>query len=67
MRGPPPDRTLAATPDLDGVRVALAAFVRAAQDELCAALERADGAGRFSANPWERKGGGERRPARGPR
>jgi coproporphyrinogen III oxidase len=30
----------------------------ALQDELCAALERADGAGRFSSDAWDRPGGG---------
>jgi coproporphyrinogen III oxidase len=36
----------------------LAAAAAALQDELCAALERADGAARFSADRWERPGGG---------
>jgi len=36
----------------------MAAFVRAMQDELCAALERADGAARFGRDAWDRPGGG---------
>jgi coproporphyrinogen III oxidase len=36
----------------------LAAAGAALQEELCAALERADGEGRFSVDAWERPGGG---------
>jgi coproporphyrinogen III oxidase len=40
------------------IRGALATFLRELQGEICAALERLDGAGRFSAERWERPGGG---------
>jgi len=40
------------------IRGALATFLRDLQGEICAALERLDGAGRFSAERWERPGGG---------
>ncbi len=40
------------------LRAETSAFVSAAQEEICAALERADGAGRFSTDPWTRPGGG---------
>jgi coproporphyrinogen III oxidase len=43
---------------LDRLASEMAAFVRALQDELCAALERADGAARFREDVWERPGGG---------
>ncbi len=43
---------------LAAIRAELSAFVRRAQGELCAALEQADGAGRFGADAWERPGGG---------
>jgi coproporphyrinogen III oxidase len=35
-----------------------AAAIAALQEEICAVLERADGAARFSTDPWERPGGG---------
>ena len=44
--------------DLDAVQRAFGAAVRALQEEICAALERLDGAGRFGRDPWERPGGG---------
>ena len=34
------------------------AFLRALQEEICAALERLDGRGRFGRDAWERAGGG---------
>ncbi|ACG73092.1 Coproporphyrinogen oxidase [Anaeromyxobacter sp. K] len=40
------------------LRAGMAETVRALQEEICAALERADGAARFAADPWERPGGG---------
>jgi coproporphyrinogen III oxidase len=40
------------------IHAELAAAAAALQDELCAALERADGGARFSADRWERPGGG---------
>ena len=33
-------------------------FFAALQDDLCAALEQLDGAGRFREDPWQREGGG---------
>lgn len=36
----------------------MAEFIRQLQDEICGALERLDGQGRFREDPWERQGGG---------
>ncbi len=48
-----------ASPDvLDRLRADLAGRAAAAQRALCDALERLDGAGRFSFDAWERAGGG---------
>nr|WP_041448217.1 oxygen-dependent coproporphyrinogen oxidase [Anaeromyxobacter sp. Fw109-5] len=43
---------------LDRLYADMVAFARAAQDALCAELERADGAARFREDAWERPGGG---------
>jgi coproporphyrinogen III oxidase len=43
---------------IDAVGEQMASFVLALQDELCGALERADGTGRFRQDDWERPGGG---------
>jgi coproporphyrinogen III oxidase len=40
------------------LRGSFAAFLASLQGEICAALERLDGAGRFGRDPWERPGGG---------
>ncbi len=45
-------------PGPDAIRGALAAFLSTLQGDLCAALERLDGAARFSRDAWERPGGG---------
>jgi len=45
-------------PDLEAVK----SFLMGLQDELCAALERADGAARFSVSELPRPGGGVSRP-----
>lgn len=48
-----------APPDvLDRLAADMTAFVRATQEEICAALERVEGEGRFGADRWERPGGG---------
>lgn len=44
--------------ELATLRAEMSRFVRAQQAELCAALERADGGGRFTSDAWERPGGG---------
>jgi len=36
----------------------MVAFTRSLQDEICLALERVDGTGRFREDPWSREGGG---------
>jgi coproporphyrinogen III oxidase len=43
---------------LDRIRSQMATAVRSLQDEVCSALEAADGAARFRSDPWERPGGG---------
>jgi coproporphyrinogen III oxidase len=43
---------------LDRIRAETAAAVRGLQAEICAALEAVDGGGRFTADAWERPGGG---------
>lgn len=43
---------------LDRIRAELAQAALASQREICAALERADGSGRFSSDRWDRPGGG---------
>jgi coproporphyrinogen III oxidase len=43
---------------LERLRAETARLAAALQDELCAALERVDGAARFSTERWERPGGG---------
>jgi len=43
---------------LDRLVDAMAALARSLQAEVCAALERLDGGARFSAEAWERAGGG---------
>jgi len=43
---------------VEGVKQRMAAFILQLQDEICAALERLDGQGRFREDPWERPGGG---------
>jgi coproporphyrinogen III oxidase len=43
---------------LDRLRAELARRATAAQEEICAALEAVDGRARFSADRWEREGGG---------
>ncbi|BDG06880.1 oxygen-dependent coproporphyrinogen oxidase [Anaeromyxobacter oryzae] len=43
---------------LDRLRLGMAEAVRALQDEICAALERIDGRGRFARDAWDRPGGG---------
>jgi coproporphyrinogen III oxidase len=48
----------ATEPELAALRAEMSALVRARQDEICAALERADGTARFSSDRWERPGGG---------
>jgi coproporphyrinogen III oxidase len=40
------------------IRLELDAFLRGLQEEICAALERLDGPGRFGRDAWERPGGG---------
>ncbi len=50
--------TPAAPETLDRLRAAMAATVRALQEEICAALERVDGQARFSTDTWDRPGGG---------
>ncbi len=50
--------TPAAPEVLDRLRAELARRAAALQQELCAALEAADGRGRFSSEPWARAGGG---------
>ena len=45
-------------PDEDHLRESLASFLSALQDEVCAALERLDGEGRFGRDLWTRAGGG---------
>jgi coproporphyrinogen III oxidase len=45
-------------PDVLRIHRDFAAAVAALQDEVCAALERADGAARFSTDRWRRPGGG---------
>jgi len=42
----------------DAPREALAAFLSALQEEICAALEALDGTARFGRDAWERPGGG---------
>jgi coproporphyrinogen III oxidase len=42
----------------EAVRAGFAAFLRTLQEEICAALERLDGRGRFSRDGWDRPGGG---------
>jgi coproporphyrinogen III oxidase len=42
----------------DAIRADLAAFLTGLQDEICAQLERLDGAARFGSDPWGRPGGG---------
>jgi coproporphyrinogen III oxidase len=44
--------------ELDRIRAELARTAAALQDEVCAALEAADGRARFAADRWERPGGG---------
>ena len=44
--------------DADAIKPRMEAFIRALQDEICAALEKVDGRGRFREDPWERPGGG---------
>lgn len=44
--------------DQDRIRAELAAYLRALQDQICEAMERFDGAARFSRERWERPGGG---------
>ncbi|HYG68880.1 MAG TPA: oxygen-dependent coproporphyrinogen oxidase [Anaeromyxobacteraceae bacterium] len=44
--------------ELAELRGEMSRFVRARQAEICDALERADGAGRFSSDAWDRAGGG---------
>lgn len=41
-------------PDVSGVK----AYLLALQDQICAALEQADGTGRFVEDAWQREGGG---------
>jgi coproporphyrinogen III oxidase len=43
---------------LERLRAEMARAAATLQDELCAALERVDGAARFSTDRWERPGGG---------
>jgi coproporphyrinogen III oxidase len=50
--------TPAPDPALDRLHGAFAAEISKLQDEICAALERADGAARFSSDAWARPGGG---------
>jgi len=50
--------TAAPSEVLERLGADMAEAVRALQDELCAALERADGPGRFRADAWDRPGGG---------
>jgi coproporphyrinogen III oxidase len=47
-----------APPEIARIHRELAAALPRLQDEICAALERADGSARFSTDPWERPGGG---------
>ena len=42
----------------EAIRADMAAFLSALQSEICGELERLDGTGRFSRDPWERPGGG---------
>ena len=42
----------------DAIRADMAAFLSALQSEICGELERLDGTGRFSRDPWDRPGGG---------
>jgi coproporphyrinogen III oxidase len=42
----------------DPVRDAFVSFLASLQDEICGALERLDGEGRFGRDPWRREGGG---------
>jgi coproporphyrinogen III oxidase len=42
----------------EALRAAMADLVRGLQEDVCAELERLDGAGRFSRDAWERPGGG---------
>jgi len=44
--------------DPERLRAELARVAAALQDELCAAIERLDGAARFTTDRWERPGGG---------
>ena len=48
----------AAPAELDRAHAAMAGAVSALQVEICAALERADGAARFGTDAWRRPGGG---------
>jgi coproporphyrinogen III oxidase len=50
--------TPASPGELDRLAAEMTAFVRAMQQEICAALERLDGDGRFGADSWDRPGGG---------
>jgi coproporphyrinogen III oxidase len=44
--------------DAEALKRRMEAFTRSLQDDICSALERVDGTGRFREDPWERKGGG---------
>jgi coproporphyrinogen III oxidase len=46
------------TDALERIHAEMSSAVAALQDEICAALERLDGSGRFGADRWERPGGG---------
>jgi coproporphyrinogen III oxidase len=50
--------TRASPAELVRVHAAMAAAVAALQADICAALERVDGAARFGADAWDRPGGG---------
>ena len=44
--------------DLESLQARMAAFVRSLQEEICTAVERLDGHGRFIEDAWQREGGG---------
>jgi len=46
------------TPEVAQLQAEFPQFIRALQLEICAELERLDGAGRFREDTWEREGGG---------
>ncbi|MBM7113181.1 oxygen-dependent coproporphyrinogen oxidase [Archangium primigenium] len=46
------------TVDVESLKQRMVTHLHALQDEICGALERLDGQGRFREDPWQRPGGG---------